>query len=326
MKRTLIILSILLLSVSCRTKSEIYEDILSGAKNAVCWMTPLPDDTPLCRMSIPGAHDAGTGTITTLTLWTKTQELGIADLWNCGVRAFDLRPAFKDGRMSIYHDKYNANVSFLSVVNGLVAALNTHPGETAIIIIRHEEEADENNPQWSTEMEAFLSSLRSRIIPYRSDLTLGEMRGKLLVLSRSTYRNGPLGGYIKGWTSSGDISAQKGVTIVDEDGAESPLWVQDFYNPKGADDKWKQVQGMLDATASASVPYPLVINHTSGYIGDLPDYRTNARNINAKAAEYIADKGTPAGIVMMDFAGVDRSGGKAVGGQTLLLTLIENNH
>ncbi|MBO4742057.1 MAG: hypothetical protein J5533_00335 [Bacteroidales bacterium] len=325
MKRSLIIALVLLTSASCRTKSEIYEDILSGAKDAVCWMTPLPDDTPLNRMSIPGAHDAATATITSFTLWTKTQDLGIADLWNCGVRAFDLRPAFADGRMSVYHDKYNTNVSFVSVVNGLVAALNTHPGEAAIIIIRHEEEADGNDPQWSTEMDAFLQSLRSRLIPYQPDLTLGEMRGKILFLSRNDYRNGPLGGYIRGWTSSGDLSAQKSPKIEGEDGARHPLWVQDYYHPKNAEDKWQQVQGMFDATASASAPYPLVINHTSGYLNDLPDYRSNARNINAKAAEYIIQKGAPAGIVMMDFAGVDRSNGKEVGGLKLLQTVIKNN-
>ena len=325
MKRALAIALVLLLSVSCRIKSEIYEDILEGAEDAVCWMTPLPDDTPLSRMSIPGAHDAATSTITSLTLWTKTQDLGIAALWNCGVRAFDLRPAFVDGRIGIYHDKYNTNVSFVSVVNGLVAALNTHPGEAAIIIIRHEEEADGNDPQWSTEMDAFLSSLRSRLVPYHSDITLGEMRGKILLLSRNTYLNGPFGGYIKGWTSSGDLQAQKGVRIEGEDGVESPLWVQDYYHPNGANDKWQQVQGMLDATASPSGPYPLVINHTSGYLSDLPDYRSNARNINSKAADYISQKGTPAGLVMMDFAGVDRSGGKEVAGLKLVNALIKNN-
>ncbi len=99
--------------------------------------------------------------------------------------------------------------------------------------------------------------------------------------------------------------------------------MQDYYHPDGPEDKWKQIKSMLDATAGAGEPYPLVINHTSGYVGKLPDYRTNAGNVNARAAEYISSKGAPAGIVMMDFAGVDRSNGKDVGGLTLVQALIQ---
>ena len=64
------------------------------------------------------------------------------------------------------------------------------------------------------------------------------------------------------------------------------------------------------------------MNHASGYVGTLPDYRSNARDINARAAEYIRASGKPAGIVMMDFAGVDRSGGKEVAGKTLIKALL----
>lgn len=100
------------------------------------------------------------------------------------------------------------------------------------------------------------------------------------------------------------------------------MWVQDYYDPEGADDKWEEVKDMLDATASATEPYPPVVNHVSGYVGNLPDYRTNAKNINAKAADYIRESSQPIGIVMMDFAGVDSSNGKNVGGKALLEAII----
>ena len=85
------------------------------------------------------------------------------------------------------------------------------------------------------------------------------------------------------------------------------------------------VEGLLDAMASAGDDCPLVINHTSGYLGNLPDYRDNARNINAPAADYIKARHAPAGIVMMDFAGENRTRGISVGGDVLVQALIENN-
>jgi len=321
---TVVVAALLLLAFSC-SKLDMENDIIEGAETAVSWMTPLPDDTPVARLSIPGAHDAATSSITSWPMWTKTQELDIAALWNAGVRAFDLRPALVDGKMGIYHDKYSANVGFMEVLNALIVALDTHSGEGAIIIIRHEEEADGNTPDWGPAMRECLESIRSKLVPYHSGLTLGELRGKILFLSRNTFEGGPKGAYIKGWTSGTDFSAQKSAALVGEDGVESPFWVQDYYDPEGADDKWEEVKDMLDATASAVEPYPLVVNHASGYVGKLPDYRTNAKNINSKTADYICECGKPAGIVMMDFAGVDRSGGKNIGGATLVKALIANN-
>lgn len=81
---------------------------------------------------------------------------------------------------------------------------------------------------------------------------------------------------------------------------------------------------MLDAASTAADPSPLVVNHVSGYIGKLPDYRANAQNVNGKAAEYIRSMNGPVGIVMMDFAGVSMSSGKKVSGKELVEALIGN--
>ena len=314
-----------LLLSACSVKLDLDSDILEGESSAVCWMGALPDSTPLSQLSIPGAHDAASASITSWTSWTRTQELNIALLWNCGVRAFDLRPAWADGQLGLYHGKYSAHISLPEVMRVLLLALEKHPAEAAIVIIRHEEEADGNAPGWKDALGAHLQSIGPQLVDYSPGLTLGDLRGKILVLSRNEYTGGPLGGYIKGWSHSKRTASQKRASLIGKDGSSSPLWVQDYYHPDGAEDKWAAVQGLLDSCFAAGDERPLVIHHTSGYIGTLPDYRSNARDINRKAAEYIQSAGKPTGIVMMDFAGTDRSSGKDVAGALLVRTLIRNN-
>jgi hypothetical protein len=326
MKHLIPCLLFLLVLPACSVKLDLDADILEGEDTAVCWMETLADDTPLAALSIPGAHDAASSSITAWPSWTRTQDKNVAELWNCGVRAFDLRPALVDGELGIYHDKYSAHISLPQIMQALVLALEKHPGEFAIVIIRHEEEADGNDPQWKNAMGTYLSSIRPSLVDYSPALTLGDLRGKILVLSRNEYSGGPVGGYLRGWSHSDRLDSQKSAFITDADGNSSPLWVQDYYHPEGIEDKWAAVKGLLDATASAGDKGPLVINHTSGYLGSLPDYRANAKNINAQAAEYLSSRHVPAGIVLMDFAGESRSKGVSVGGDQLVRMLIDNNH
>lgn len=323
-KLLLLIFACMALAASCQNKIDLDAGILDGEDTAVCWMERLADDTPVTSLSIPGAHDAASATITAFKRWTRTQELDIAGLWNCGVRAFDLRPAWVDDNLGIYHDKYSAHVSFPAVMDALLLALERHPGEAAIVIIRHEQEADGNDPQWAVQMGSCLNERRDRLAEWHPGMTLGEFRGKILILSRDNYADGPFGGYLRGWTSSPDADRQHSAYILDASGAQSPCWVQDYYDPEGEEDKWEEIRDMLDAAAKA-IEEPLIINHTSGYLGKLPNYRDNARNVNARTAEYIQNHDSPTGIIMMDFAGIDRSSGTTVNGKMLLDAVIANN-
>lgn len=288
-------------------------------------MARLDDGTPLSCVSIPGAHDAASASITSWSHWTRTQELDLEGLWDAGVRAFDLRLALVDGVLGGYHDKYSANITFQEALETLESALGRNPGEFAIVLVRHEQEADGNNPEWGKVISGQLVTHGQHLASWREGLTVGELRGKILVLSRKRYEGGPIGGFIDGWSHSTEMSAQQSASVTGPDGVRSGLWVQDCFNPDDAASKWDVVRRMLDATAGDEDAHPLVINHASGYLGLIPNYRKLAKEINPATAEYIRESYACPGIIMMDFAGVDVSKGVKVSGGELVRAVVENN-
>ena len=82
------------------------------------WMSRLPDETYVAVVSIPGAHDAATGSgweagyESLGDLFARTQDLNLAELWSVGVRAFDLRPCTRDGYLNINHGIIPTRVRF----------------------------------------------------------------------------------------------------------------------------------------------------------------------------------------------------------------------
>ena len=311
--------------LACTRTLDPEEEIRTGDEGVFAtWMADLEDDMPLERLSIPGAHDAASATITNLTRWTRTQALDIPGLWNAGIRVFDLRPALVDDVLGIYHDRYSAHVTFPQILSTLSLALERYPDEFAILLIRHESEADGNAAGWAKAMGDCLGVHKARLARYHPGLTVGELRGRILILSRDCYEGGPYGAYVESWYSGTELSGQQSASLIDADGVRYPFWVQDYYDPKDTADKWDAVRALWDAMdlPGGDVP-PLVVNHCSGYVGKLPDYVKNAAGINGLAVDYIRDCDRSAGIVMMDFAGVSAYRGTAVYGAELVEALIK---
>lgn len=308
--------------VSC-TKFSMGEKVAGSST----WLAAIPDETPVASLSIPGAHDAATYTINTafVDVFARTQAMTISDQLLYGVRAFDLRPALVNDKLEIYHDKYDTNVSFADAIDAILGFIDRYPTEFAIVLIRHEVEADDNAAAWSSAMYGLLSALpENRVVrDFSPGMTLGQVRGRILFISRNVYENGPIGAYVTGWYSGKDIRKQKSAKI--NDGA---LWVQDFYDPDGKDEKLQAIKTMLDEFAAGTAPGTWCINHTSGYtpgIFKAPDYGENAQNVNGQTADWIDGLNGSAGIVLMDFAGSSRYRSYQVYGDRLLKALIDHN-
>lgn len=323
MKRlTYLILTFALFSSSC-TKIILGDN----ATDSSGWLSAVADDTPVASLSIPGSHDAASYTINTpfVEIFARTQAMTISEQLNYGVRAFDLRPAIADNRMKIFHDVYDTNVLFADAIDTILDFLGRNPSEFAIVLIRHEEEADNADSRWSGVLYDILSSLpENRVVrDFKPDLTVGQIRGKILFISRNPYENGPIGAFVSNWYSGKDIRLQKSAGI-----NEGALWVQDYYDPNGKEDKLDAIRNMLNEFSGGAAPGTWCINHASGYTSGIfgaPDYRENAQNVNSLTAEWIEGLNGSAGIVMMDFAGASKCGKYPVCGDKLLRALINHN-
>ena len=99
------------------------------------WISCIDESRTVASLSIPGAHDAATGEgLVMIPGFGKTQDLSIAELWDCGVRAFDLRPAVRKGELHVYHSIIRTKVTFSRALEILCSRLEAHPTEFAIVL------------------------------------------------------------------------------------------------------------------------------------------------------------------------------------------------
>ena len=296
------------------------------------WMGPLDDNLFLNRLSIPGSHDAATSSCGTsgMTGGAHTQTYTIAQQLERGVRFFDLRPAWNGSDMVIYHGLVSTGVKFNDALNTLCNFLKSHPKEFLFVVMRHEDdtEGSSEKAQWPAQMKACLSAKRQYIIDYSPTLTVRDMRGKLLVMSRNTYDDGPIGGYLNGGGDNGTLNK----TLVSPSGAYMNMTIQDMYDVAGSgqlDQKVAAMKALLDRSIGEK-EYRLYMNHTSGYSkkGSLFGFSYStyegvqecARTCNKAMIDYMKGKTGPMGFILMDFAG-DNS----YQGQDLIDLIINNN-
>ena len=311
------------------------------------WMARVGDDVYVNQLSIPGAHDAGTGhgfqgVLGTLggNTYARTQDKTITEQWNSGVRAFDLRPCVNGNSLQINHGILQTSLTLSTALSTLCNLLDQHPTEMAIVLIRHETEGDSNSSNWNSLMTTLLDQepVKSYAITFTPSMKMRDARGKLLILSRDEYASTPVGGFITGWSHNSAFSSQTS-GIVRGSSSQAPCYIQDFYEltADGAKEtKRKSIITLLRYTAEQNEDMSLwAINHTSGYsktaelfgntLATSEGNRDNAATQNAAVISWLTDHSGPTGIVMMDFVGVDRSDNYDVMGLSLTNALIENN-
>ena len=315
------------------------------------WMARLADDTYVAEVSIPGAHDAATGSgwagLNGLigNKFAKTQDLTLRQLWDVGIRAFDLRPALHKHYMSLNHGMVPTKLRFEEVLTMMCGWLKQNPSEFIIIHLLHAGDGDKVKDDYGSRLVEVLSreEVRSYLADFKPNLRVGEMRGKILILSRNPYAANPRGGVFQHWTGAADWNRQTQGRIVGKSGETCRAYMQDFsatFFPGALDTKVTAINRMLDFSTtqrfSGSNSIVWVLNFASAYakvlklfghsISTSNGYRDNAVHTHTAFLRYFEShpKGST-GIVLMDFAGVDKTHGYQVNGRKLVRAIIDRN-
>lgn len=269
------------------------------------------------------------------------------------MRGFDFRPEFRGSYLNCNHGPHGTLLTFEAAIDTLCAFLDGHPSEFLVVHLFRGNVVDSVDHEAYQHLMDELThrpGVRRHLADFRPDLTVGEMRGRMLLLRRSQlgFCSFPVGGYLENWKEvllSGGASTIISATDTTQC---ATLYVQDVSNTSLPGAVARKKQAMKDLVAistglAASADEPVwIMNFASGYTlsdgiykgknGRSDGYRDNAAIMNAHMIELLDRYTGPVGIVLADYVGCDRSAAHdrpgtayATRGQELLQALIARN-
>ena len=320
--------------------SEGYQDTIVVAYDlttpATDWLGMVKDDTKVCKLSIPGTHDTMTGMgfyqpvlkyIFNLTAISQVSTLG--EQMNSGLRFFDIRPVVstdtiaKKKILRLTHGISELDITFEWTIDQLQAYLKAHPTEFFIAKLQFD-----NGFEDQKDLFALLNNVMQMpkykglfIENWRPDITVGEMRGKILWLSRYDLRQlQPLYHYpivYCDWPDEDpdieedlDPVAQRNCAMynMNDTTVKARLYKQDYYKTTTATrmkNKQKTVIDMMHSAreTNAGSENIWIVNHCSAYTEVSPrGYITNAANLHPLVVEDMQKYEGTVGIMPMDMA------------------------
>ena len=304
----------------------------------VSWMDSIPSCTPLSMINIPGTHDSAatnTGDISLGDLSVaRCQKLFLDEQLLSGIRALDIRLGMKNNEVVLnhsivtcYHKEHGANkgkpLTLSYALSQAKAFLAKYPSETIIFVIKK----DDGDDSVVTKALSILSSYESILYNWsKSSPTLGDVRGKIVVMSRlevpaSSYRS-YLGPDLRNWDNyyNDNLHFAQKITYSSQPAAAADcgVWIQDDYSCTTDNKKLqflntaKQLNGKLGTTDSQTPPTigknDFVFNYNSiATSATVTTPLVGSRTMNSYLLSDVANNGfwnvgSRMGIVMLDFA------------------------
>ena len=320
--------------------SEDYKDSIlvpyDLPKPATDWLDMVRDEVKVCKLSIPGTHDTMTGMgfyqpglkfVFNMTAISQLSDL--EEQMNSGLRFFDIRPVVstdtiaKKKILRLTHGISELDVSFEQTIDWLQAYLKAHPSEFFIAKLQFDNGFEDQKDVYSLLSDVLhMSKYQGLFVEnWRPDITVGEMRGKILWLSRYDLRllndvyHYPIV-YCDWPDEDPDIeedlnpTAQRNCAMynMEDSTIKARLYKQDYYKTtteKRMKNKQKTVIDMMHSAreATASDENIWIVNHCSAYTEVSPrGYITNASNLHPLVVEDLQKYEGTVGITPMDMA------------------------
>lgn len=307
--------------------------IFSSA-NLHAWMRELRDDILTSALSIPGTHNSPTCHVAPPSV--RCQAVSPREQLDNGVRFFDIRvqPQFPEqpekDELILVHSAFpislTGNKYFRDLVNEVEDFLQRNPSETLIMSVKREGPGEHTDEQLSRILRDHYARDGSRWYTEPKIPTLGEARGKIVLIRRFGLEprlNGEWNG--RGWGIDAGGWADNTPNATCPSGH---LCVQDFYEvleTENIDTKVEYVNAHIGR--AAEVNYPFGVITAEGDQGKLPFFinflsasnfwklqtwpEKIAARINPSTVDYLcrshkAENGDwSTGVLVCDWVGLD---------------------
>ncbi len=269
------------------------------------WMQDMEDDRLVCKMSIPGTHDTGAWTG---NMWVKTQDKNIKEQLASGIRFFDIRLVLDGDLLKLCHSFFIFDRTFhKDILSTTADFLREHPSETVIMTIKRDHDKDKDGGERYRQAVKNVLAADPSIQPYIAGafspgLTMGDLRGKMLILSREGWYS-TNSGWIERWSDNKQFST----TIISTNDSRTMLNVEDTYKCS-AEDKVKLVrENMLKANDAYGSITPKWFVTFSSYTGPkgLGAPYVITKNVDPYVNDILRgnDNLLTCGILLFNFAG-----------------------
>ena len=179
-----------------------------------------------------------------------------------GIRFLDIRCRhFNDG-LPIHHGRVYQNTDFDEVLSTAISFLNNYPSETIFMRVQEEYDASGNTRNFSEQVQISFNRYPGRILTQNSIPTLGESRGKIVILDDFT------------------IGGAMGIPW-------NGIYLEDHWKNQLLDPKWNYVRNHLDKARGSTSSTSMFITFSS-FTGFEPP-RDLARKMNPKLYKNVRE-------------------------------------
>lgn len=324
--------------------SEGYQDSIQYpwdmATPLTDWMRMVKDETKVCKMSIPGTHDTMTGmgfyqpTLKYIFNLTAISQLStLEEQMNCGLRFFDIRPVVSIDTLAqnpadkkilrLAHGMSEIDVTFEEAIDQLLSFLTAHPSEFFIAKLQADN-GMEDQKDWPVLLNKVMSKSKYQgkfIVNWHPGITVAEMRGKILWLSRYDLRRMNAAFHYPivycDWPDEDpdvkeelDPVAQRNCAMynMEDTTIKAKLYKQDYYKTTTEQrmrNKQETVIAMMHSAreVTATDENIWIVNHCSAYTEVSPrGYITNAANLHPLVIQDLQQNSGTVGIIPIDMA------------------------